>query len=381
VTRSLRRSVARDEPAGLRCIDRQASETGQLGSALRYSLYRDQFLYDQRGSSVGDRYEETMQHLAEIMVQHADRLGGSHDVTAGLEATVESLTGARIGDNADERYRVAVFAQDDWRLAQEPFVRLAIGGRLDVDSQFGVHATPNVALRWDPIPRVTGRLSYGWGYRAPDFKELYLEFDNPGVGYRIRGNPDLEPEIAQSVSAGIEVRPHRRIWASLSAYYNDIDNLIDVLDQTPDDDIAGPDFGYGNVASAFTRGVESHVRVEPLDGLSADLSYALNDTHDRALDRDLPCRPRHQSALALTYGRGGTEGTVRGRLVGVRRLCPVADGEQTADRYATLDARVAQKLFRRFTLFIGATNLLDEGDAVFLPIAPRTFYGGAQVNY
>jgi outer membrane receptor for ferrienterochelin and colicins len=358
----------------------QASETGRLSSALRYSLYRDQFLYDQRGSSVGDRYEETIQNLAEVMVQHADRLG-SHDATAGLEATVESLTGARIDDSASERYRVAVFAQDDWRLAEEPFVRLAIGGRLDVDSQFGVHATPNVALRWDPTPRVTGRVSYGWGYRAPDFKELYLEFDNPGVGYRIRGNPELEPETAQSVNAGVEVRAHPRVWASASGYYNDIDNLIDFVDQTPDDDIAGPDYSYDNVASAFTRGVESHLRVEPLDGLSADLSYALTDTRDRALDRALPCRPRHQGALAFTYERGGTEGTVRSRLVGVRRLCPTNDGEETADRYVTLDARVAQKLFRRFTLFIGASNLLDQGDDAFLPIAPRTFYGGAQATY
>jgi hypothetical protein len=46
-----------------------------------------------------------------------------------------------------------------------------------------------------------------------------------------------------------------------------------------------------------------------------------------------------------------------------------------------LDARVAQRLFRRFTLFVGASNLLDAGDPRLSPIAPRTFYGGAQVNY
>jgi outer membrane receptor for ferrienterochelin and colicins len=359
----------------------QPSETGRFSSALRYSLYRDQFLQDQRGSAEGDRYEETMQQQTELMIQYADRLGDSHDAVAGLDSSIESLTGARISEDASERYRVAVFAQDDWRLAEDPFVRLAMGGRVDVDSQFGVHATPKVALRWDPDPRVTGRIGYGWGFRAPDFKQLYLEFDNDGVGYRVRGNPDLEPETSQSVNAGIEVRAHRRVWASLGGYYNDIDNLIDIFDQTPDDGIAGPVFGYDNVASAFTRGVESQLRVEPLDGLSADLSYTLTDTRDRELDRPLPCRPRHQSALALTYARGGTQATVRGRLVGVRRLCEAAGGETTADRYVTLDARLAQQLFRRFTLFAGATNLLDQGDAELLPIAPRTFYGGAQVTY
>lgn len=364
----------------------QPSETGLLTSALRYSLYRDQFLYDQRGASQNDSYEETSQHLAELILQYADRFGASHVATAGVEATVESLSGARISADATERYRVAVFAQDDWRLADEPFLRVAIGGRVDADSQFGVNATPKVTLRWDPVPRVTGRVGYGWGFRAPDFKELYHLFDNPGVGYVVRGNADLKPETSESVNGSIEVRPSDWVWASLSGYYNDVEDLIDFA-LMPGTGPNGTDvFGYVNVASAFTRGVESQLRVEPLEGLSASLSYTLSDTRDRELDRPLPCRPRHQSALAFTYARGGTQGTVRGRLVGVRRLCPTSDpeemdGETTADRYMALDVRVAQKLLRRFTLFAGASNLLDAGDPRLLPIAPRTFYGGAQVNY
>jgi outer membrane receptor for ferrienterochelin and colicins len=371
----------------------QPSETGRFSSALRYSLYRDQFLRNQRGSAEGDRYDETIQHLAEIMIQHADRLGASHDATAGLEATVESLSGERIGDNASERYRVAAFAQDDWRLADDPFLRLAIGGRVDVDSQFGVHATPKVALRWDPDPRVTGRLGYGWGFRAPDFKELYLEFDNFGANYQVRGNPDLAPETSQSLNAGVEVRAHRQVWASLSGFYNDIDDLIDFVTESEGGPGQPLEFTYGNVASAFTRGVETHLRLEPLAGLSVDLSYTFTDTRDRENARPLDGRARHQGTLALTYEQDGTQAMVRTRLVGRRRFFrPVEDGSEeedvqdevmveTADRYVALDARVAQRLFRRFTLFVGASNLLDAGDPRLSPIAPRTFYGGAQVNY
>lgn len=371
----------------------QPSETGRFSSALRYSLYRDQFLRNQRGSPEGDRYDETIQHLAEIMIQHADRLGTSHDATAGLEATVESLSGERIGDNASERYRVAAFAQDDWRLATDTFLRLAIGGRVDVNSQFGAHATPKVALRWDPDPRVTGRVSYGWGFRAPDFKELYLEFDNFGANYQVRGSPDLAPETSQSVNAGIEVRAHRWVWASLNGFYNDIENLIDFV--TESEAVPGQplEFTYGNVASAFTRGVETHLRLEPLAGLSADLSYTFTDTRDRENARALDGRARHQGTVALAYEHGDTQATVRTRLVGRRRFFrPVDDDSEeedvqeavvveTADRYVALDARVAQRLFRRFTLFVGASNLLDAGDPRLSPIAPRTFYGGAQVNY
>jgi outer membrane receptor for ferrienterochelin and colicins len=366
----------------------QHGESSRSTGAVRYSLYRDQFLQDQRGTTDGDRYEETTQHQAELSLQHAARLGQSHDATAGVDATAEALSGARIDAGADDRYRVAVFVQDDWRLLAEPFLRLAIGGRVDVDSQFGVHATPKIALRWDPHPRVTTRAGYGWGFRAPDFKELYLEFDNIGANYRVRGNPELEPEASQSVNAGVEVRPHGQVWVSLSGYYNDIDDLIDfvaVSEATPGEPL---DFTYGNVASAFTRGLESHLRVEPLAGLSADLSYTFTDTRDRENDRPLSGRARHQGAFSVTYDRAGTQAMARARVVGERSFFEdvesgegVMTQESVAPAHVALDARVAQKLFRRFTVFAGATNLLDAGDAQLSPLAPRSFYGGAQVNY
>ena len=49
--------------------------------------------------------------------------------------------------------------------------------------------------------------------------------------------------------------------------------------------------------------------------------------------------------------------------------------------YESLDLRVAQELFRgRMALFLGVDNLLDAGDALYLPLVPRGFYGGFTVR-
>jgi outer membrane receptor for ferrienterochelin and colicins len=65
---------------------------------------------------------------------------------------------------------------------------------VDRDSVFGTAVSPRVALKVDPTEQLTVRASYGWGFRAPSFQELYLRFENPAVGYVVEGNPSLKPE-------------------------------------------------------------------------------------------------------------------------------------------------------------------------------------------
>lgn len=360
------------------------AERASLRASARYSLYRDQRLDDQRGTAAGDTYEETNERLAEVLIQYDDTIARRHLITLGVEGGRESLAGARIREDARERYRVAAFAQDEWLLSSAPLVHLALGGRLDLDTQFGAHAVPKLALRWDPHERVTTRASYGWGYRAPSFKELYLAFDNAGVGYRVDGNPALDPETSRSVNLGVELRAHRRAWASVSVYYNDIQDLITV-DLVETGDPGAPDrFGYVNAESAYTRGLESALRVEPIDGLTARLGYTFTDTRDRDAARALPGRARHRAALELGYARGSTRGSVRAGLAGERVFFRDMDGAYETIRaapYATVDARVEHEPSARVSLFAGVENLLDEGEPLYLPIAPRTFYAGASATY
>lgn len=78
----------------------------------------------------------------------------------------------------------AVFAQDE--IARGPF-RLALSGRVDAHSEYGVLATPRVSLLWRPDPEWTARLSTGAGAFAPtpfveDTDETGLSRVVPPVG-------------------------------------------------------------------------------------------------------------------------------------------------------------------------------------------------------
>lgn len=378
----------------------------RISANARLAYYRDQFAYDLHDSvdEMSDIYEESTERLVETTAQFDGAIGERHFVTAGIESMFEQFDSPRIRDGETgatelDRYRMSGFGQHEWTVAADPGIIVSPGIRLDHDSQFGFHATPKLALRWDASERVVVRGSYGWGYRAPNFKDLYLCFENPGVGYVISGNPELDPEVSRNSNLGVEVRAHDRVWASANVYYNDVDDLLSIEEIDPSstgDTACGPAanqrFTYLNVVSAFTRGIETQLRARPrlgpIDGIQVEIGYVLNSTRDREEDRPLSNRALHRGTFKLGYEHPdiGFQAQVRGSVVGARRFYADddddgVDDETVTDPYLTVDVRVAQTLMERYTAFVGASNLTDEGDARYLPIPPRTFYGGVTARY
>lgn len=364
------------------------NDASSVSLLAHYALFRDQFSQDQRGSSALDQYQETREQLFEAIAQY-DADVGDHRLVAGVDALHQHLASARLGAGEGRRSRVALFAQDEWRIAGEPRLVVVPGARLDVDSQFGVHPTPKIALRFDPHSTVVLRASYGRGYRAPSFQELLLLFENPSVGYVVQGNPELEPETSHNFNVGAEYRPGRALWLSVNLYRNDIQSLI-AAESIDDGGAGGPQrFSYANIDSAYTQGVEGLVQVRPIDALTFELGYTLLDSRDVARDRPLEGRATHSGTLGARYAIEAInlELSVRSALYGRRPFYrdPDGDGDDEtvfADAYATLDARIAQTLWSdHLTIFGGIDNALDAGDAEYLPIVPRALYAGLTARF
>jgi len=103
----------------------------------------------------------------------------------------------------DEQQRLANaygYAQYDW----SPLTKLNfVGGvRYDGPSQYAGQLSPKLAARYQLRPWLALRGSVGRGYRAPDFRQLYLNFSNPTVGYSVFGTNQVQAKVAQLAQQG-----------------------------------------------------------------------------------------------------------------------------------------------------------------------------------
>jgi outer membrane receptor for ferrienterochelin and colicins len=342
-----------------------------------FGSFRDQFVSDQRGSDALDAYADTREQLFESSLQ-LDALVGAHVLSAGVDGMFERLRTPRLSDGEGHRTRGALFVQDEWTVLEAPRLVLVPAVRGDDDSRFGAHLTPRLALRWDPVATFVVRASVGTGYRAPDFKELYLHFENPGVGYVVDGNPALAPETSRSATLGSEWRPVGALWLSAGVFRHDLDDLILATLVDPGGAGMTQRFSYVNVGAGHSQGAELAARWSLARTLRLDASYAFTDARDDTSGELLENTPRHRTTFAATWRPrdDGLELDARGSFVGQRRL-----GAERAPRYALVDLRAAWRFGTHLGVFGGVENLLDAGDAALNPIQPRTVYAGASASY
>ena len=356
------------------------SDTVTLRTDGHYTGFKRRYVNDQRQASALDTVEDTRDQLARLGGQLDARLGERHALVAGVELLGEYLTSDRLEDPSGERGRLSFYAQDTWTVVAQPNLALVPGVRLDADSQFGTAVTPRLALRVDPLSKLTLRASYGWGLRAPSFQELLLDFENPAVGYTVRGNPDLKPERSRSVTVSAEVRPASAslLWLNLFQH-----SLRDMISYRSQQDPEGMRFVYANLDRASVRGGEVGVRQKLPGSVQVELGYTLTDGRNRETDEPLEGQARHRLTGQVTwrFRPWGLETWVRGALVGSRPFYPDTDGDGVADpyrskSYVTLDARISRQLPAGLRVFIAGSNLLDAGNPTDLPIPPRVLQAG-----
>jgi outer membrane receptor for ferrienterochelin and colicins len=363
----------------------------QIQGRLSYSLFREQFLNDQRGSQALDDVQDNREHLTQwsVQVDHTfdHPVLGNHRLSLGYEQLAQFLESDRLVASG-RRFRIAPFLQDDWTIVEDGGLRFGtvIGARYDVDSQFGDQLSPRLGLRFDPVPQLVMRATYGWGFRAPSFQELLLRFENPSVGYIVNGNPALGAERSRGLDISVEWTPLREAVFTAAFYRNDLDGMITTV-TVSDDPVSGTVFSYGNIARARTQGVELRGAFQPLRWLRLLAGYAFLETRDESLNRPLEGRPAHRitSGIQLDHQETGLGANVRSAVsldrVVFRDLN--ADGTEEAlwlDALAQLDVRVSWAFAEHFELSLGIDNLFDAGDA-YLSLRPRTYWLGARARY
>lgn len=344
------------------------------------SVYRDQFLSDQRMSDALDQYQLTDESLLEARAQISHLLG-RHRALVGGEVLAEALESDRLSEPGN-RARAALFVQDEWRLGEGDSAIVVPAARVDVDSQFGMHATPRVAGRWQLGDGVIARGSVGTGYRAPSFKEMLVLFQNPGAGYVVEGNPRLAPETSFSVQGGGEWQAKSWLWFAADAYANRLRDMISVV-ALPDDGSGTLRFGYDNIGRVRTLGVEGYA-VATHGRAALELGYALTRTRDLDAERPLEGVPPHRfNATARWRDKADMFDAFATAVFTGHRPLYLSEDPQMATltaRRIELRARVGKRFRSGLGGFLGVDNLLDAGDAKLDRLPPRTLYAGVEFH-
>jgi outer membrane receptor for ferrienterochelin and colicins len=324
------------------------------------TLYATEFRHLARRSTLPQAVEDEsaeaeVQRLveAELLYDHTtDRLA----FDAGIEARRESIRSDRVAGDNRALHTLEPFAQATWSGAAWSLVP---GGRVSWSEQWGIHFTPRVAALLRPAARLALRASIGQGFRAPSFKELYMEFLNTGAGagYRVRGNPDLRPETSTSLSGSAEWVGDR-LYARVQMYYNRFDNFIETRQLADDGGISV--YEYGNIDNGETRGTELEVGAT-WGGLRAEAGYGWLSARDRATRDALLGRPTHTARASITSALPfGLRGSVSGTYTGDTPVSRNSDGTVVQRGALTrIDTRIAQALPGGFELSAGVDNVLD----------------------
>ncbi|MFY3385244.1 TonB-dependent receptor plug domain-containing protein [Paracidovorax sp. MALMAid1276] len=303
-----------------------------------------------------------------------------------LAQTSNGLNELGVSGNA-ERTSAEVFVQNDILLSDTWEVLLGLRGQNDSD--FGSHWAPKVSVRAHLLDaggwKGTLRASLGQGYRVPNLKERHYLFDHSALGYRVIGNPHLQPESSTSLQLGGTLARGDGLALEVNTFHNRVRDLIqtDLANASVVDGIAN--YTYANVARARTSGVESSVRWQATPALALNAAYTYTRTREETTGLELTRRPRDIVRLGADW-RVHSSTTLSLRLR--HQSSELADTTTRArgPAWSTLDLALNYRLSHATTLFAGVNNLTntqrDFGNpADFGPIAGRFVYLGAKVAF
>jgi len=228
----------------------------------------------------------------------------NHNVIFGIGWRHETLERSNFVQNPvfDSQY---FYAQYDGHFANK--LNLIAGLRFDKHSEYASQWSPKLALRYEIHRNLAFRGSVGYGFKAPDFRQLYFDFTNSTAGYTVLGynavekrlpefeaegallrnvipmselSKPLSPESSINWNIGFQYEPTSRFSIEGNFFRNDIRNLIDIrviANKTNGQNV----FSYYNINRVYTTGFEVNINWKPNQNLTLKGGYQLLYAKDK----------------------------------------------------------------------------------------------------
>lgn len=245
--------------------------------------------------------------------------------------------------------------------------------------------SPKVTLGVTPVTGFTLFGTYAEGFRAPALSETLISGFHPGFAhFLITPNPDLEPEVAHNLEAGLNLKYNNVVTrgdafrAKFTAFRNKVDNYIDqVFVEGPIDGIQTPfpppddlipvfiddTFQYQNIANATIKGIEFEASYDAGAWFAGVGAHRIRGTDDDT-GEGLYSIPADQVTLTVGF-RALQEKLVAGartRFVGKQDRFVEEDtaAHQHAEAYTEVDLFAQYEVTEITTVNLNIDNLFDE---------------------
>lgn len=402
-----------------------------LKSSLR--LYTSIYRYDQNLDVINtseNYYLDNFQHEYHRIENQTDwNIGSDHALVAGGGYNLQAVETMRYRGRKNQHIGY-FFLQDEWKANQH--LTIIPGIRYDANSDYANRLTPKLAVQYRPDPQWNVNFSFGSGFKAPDFRQLYLYYVNVAAqGYRVYGASEfsvdelirqkedgfissilpeaymiteLRPEVSTGLNLGLGYNPkYIPVKADFNFFHNSVEDLINYLPVAVQQN-GTLIFSYLNVRRAFTTGAELNINGKIKNKIDWGIGYQFLVTGDRDLINrikegtvygrnaslgstrrmqmsdysGLLGRSPHMINAKLQYddqlsGWGGSVRAVYRSKWGVADL----DGngfanmsEEFAKGFCMLNISVQKRVMKYYTLQCSVNNVLNYSDEVNVPQMP-----------
>ncbi|HPM31481.1 MAG TPA: TonB-dependent receptor [Chryseolinea sp.] len=379
--------------------------------------------YQQDGTTYDETYFDLTFNRPEIQVEYF--INAKNSFTIGVGRIWESVEATRYDDKIKYQTNYA-YTQYEW----QPITKLNVlaGGRFDDHSAYGSQFSPKLSVQYDVLSWLAVRCSFGVGFKAPDFRQLYLNFTNSTVGYSVFGSNVLvegiqqledqgqidailvDPSTFGAINAetstaynfGLKLQPNQKSSINVNFFHNDIKDLIDtkaVARKSNGQQV----FSYYNVASVYTQGAEVEGSYSLGEGLILSIGYQFLIAKDKGIVEELDAgnvyardpetnatkrvdpkdygglfnRSRHMANAKLFYeNQKGWSGSVRAIYRGrygyadLNNNTILDDDSEYVDGYVTCNLSIGKSFQQWLKVQAGCDNLFNYKDAQYIPSLP-----------
>ncbi|MCK0132196.1 TonB-dependent receptor [Flavobacteriaceae bacterium F08102] len=391
--------------------------------------YSTEYLNEETGTNFSESDYDQRLIRPEIKLAYSPKRGQSF--IGGLGYNHETLQ--RTDFSKQPEFNAPyIYAQYDGKLSDR--LNIIAGARYDMHSEYTSQLSPKLALRYVLSNLVSLKGSVGYGFKAPDFRQLYFDFSNGIVGYTVLGynavadaiarlnnngeianqiipvstfNENLKPENSISYNIGADFRLNNNLKINLNLFRNNINHLIDtqiIATKTNGQSV----FSYTNVNKVYTQGFEINSNWQMNEALKISAGYQLLYAKDKdavnafkngavfarenasspsfQLQSDdyfgLYNRSRHMANIKLfyQYKPWKIDGNIRTTY---RSTYGQFDGngngyldkyDPMVDGYVLTDIAINKSIYKHYRLSVGVNNVFNYKDRQHITNIPGSLF-------